>query len=777
MATYYWVGGSGTWDSTTTTNWAASSGGAGDAGVPTSADNVIFDANSNTGTDPFTVTMDSSFGDPTCLDFTASSLDGAMTLTGSKIIITGDIILPATNFSFSGSVNLEIWLQTKNVSITTNGTAVDVASFILFDGGNSGFALTLNDDLNLSGTPAFSGLMFQMTLGASLNLNNRTLTTDSVDLTNLNQINAYRLIFGSTGKIVLTNADASSWSWNDNSTSDTSKTHAYASGSCNLECTNGGGNLYINPPSTNSLGVTGAMFNVKVNGAGGTACSLGFSGGASTCLLKDLDCSGFSGQLNSFSSRSIAGNLTLSATMTLASSSTVPTIFNGTSNVTTNGKTLPFPCQLTGSMTLQDAFTMSNTLTFTINNTSGTATLNLNNFTFTSGLFSMSSTSSKVIAFGSTGKIVLSRAGIGTSTIWSAGVITNFSYTGTSRVETSGAGTGTRNFTHGSTSGGTESNAINLYIKTSPPTVVILGHFKDLDFTGSSSNLSQNSLTQLNVYGNLTLSATLTGTVGTSVGTAGGFHFKGGSGVTQYITTNGNNIGCGYYAFEGAATYVLNDNITATAASSEVVCGVYVFNGIFDSNDKTINVNALLFSPVYGAALMYLKSSSVTTRGLYFYTPVTYSATLYPGTSTITATNLLDTSLYFGTYNFNNVVVSTSGNTTYRYGGTIENFTHTVTSTRTMSFEAGKTFTFGTFNCTGTSSFRLTIQSATPGSTYTISKSNSTAVSLSYCTIKDFFAGTASVWKALTSNGNVNNGNNYGVQFTPPQGKGLQFFS
>ena len=777
MATYYWVGGDGTWDATATTNWAASSGGAGDAGVPTSADNVIFDANSNTGTDPFTVTMDSSFGDPECLDFTASSLDGAMTLTGSKIIITGDIILPATNFSFSGSVNLGIWLQTKNVSITTNGTAVNVASFILFDGGNSGFALTLNDDLNLSGTPAYLSFMFYMTLGASLNLNNRTLTTNNVDLTNLNQIDAYRLIFGSTGKIVLTNADGGWFAWNDNSTSDAGKTHAYASGSGNLECTNGGGNLYINPPSTNSLGVTGAMFNVKVNGAGGTACSLGFSGGASTCLIKDLDCSGFSGQLNSFSSKSIAGNLTLSAAMTIGSSASVPIIFNGTSNVTTNGKTIPVPCQLTGSMTLQDAFTMSNTLAFTINNTSGTATLNLNNFTFTSGNFVISNnTQTRVIAFGSTGKIVLSRAGTTTTTVWNCPNLTNFSFTGTSRVETSGAGTGTRNYLHGSTSGGAESNAINLYIKTSPPTVVILGHFKDLDFTGSSSNLTQNSLTQLSIYGNLTLSATITGTVGTGVGTNGGFHFKGGSGVTQYITTNGNNIGCGYYAFEGAATYVLSDNITATAASSEVVCGVYVFNGIFDSNDKTISVNALLLSPSSGPSQMYLRSSSVTTRDHYFYTPFSYSGTLYPGTSTITITgNSQD--IYFGGYNFNNVTVTASGNTTYRYGGTITNFTRTVTSTQTMTFEAGNTFTFGAFNCTGTASFRLTIQSLTPGSAYTFSKSNSTAVNLSYCTISDFFAGTASVWKALKSNGNINNGNNYGIQFTPPQGKGLQFFS
>lgn len=50
MATYYWVGGAGTWNNSATTNWASSSGGAGGAGVPTSADNVIFDSFSGSGT-------------------------------------------------------------------------------------------------------------------------------------------------------------------------------------------------------------------------------------------------------------------------------------------------------------------------------------------------------------------------------------------------------------------------------------------------------------------------------------------------------------------------------------------------------------------------------------------------------------------------------------------------------------------------------------------------------------------------------------------------------
>lgn len=50
MANRYWVGGSGTWNTTNTANWSATSGGAGGASVPTASDNAFFDANSGSGT-------------------------------------------------------------------------------------------------------------------------------------------------------------------------------------------------------------------------------------------------------------------------------------------------------------------------------------------------------------------------------------------------------------------------------------------------------------------------------------------------------------------------------------------------------------------------------------------------------------------------------------------------------------------------------------------------------------------------------------------------------
>lgn len=50
MANRYWVGGTGTWNTTSTTNWSATSGGASGASAPGAADIALFDANSGAGT-------------------------------------------------------------------------------------------------------------------------------------------------------------------------------------------------------------------------------------------------------------------------------------------------------------------------------------------------------------------------------------------------------------------------------------------------------------------------------------------------------------------------------------------------------------------------------------------------------------------------------------------------------------------------------------------------------------------------------------------------------
>lgn len=135
MASRFWVGGTGTWDASDTTHWAASSGGAGGQSVPGSTDTVTFDGSSGGGT----VTVN--FGglitiqSLTCgaftgtLDFAAN--DNSVTLTaaggfsgsgaGTRTINLGD-----------GTWTLSAVNPTWTMATTTNLTFNANASSIVF---------------------------------------------------------------------------------------------------------------------------------------------------------------------------------------------------------------------------------------------------------------------------------------------------------------------------------------------------------------------------------------------------------------------------------------------------------------------------------------------------------------------------------------------------------------------------------------------------------------------------------------------------------------------
>lgn len=173
MADRYWVGGSGSW-SVSTTNWSASSGGAGGASLPTSADDVIFDANSNIGTGAFTVTI------PTgttvnCRNFSTGgaggALDGTMTLafasSTATLNIYGSIATPAANFVKTGTGNLNFFATTTGQTVSLQGT-VPAFSAIVFNGVGGGWTLQT----------AISSGDWVLTAG-SLDTNGQTLTQNS----------------------------------------------------------------------------------------------------------------------------------------------------------------------------------------------------------------------------------------------------------------------------------------------------------------------------------------------------------------------------------------------------------------------------------------------------------------------------------------------------------------------------------------------------------------------------------------------------------------------
>jgi hypothetical protein len=135
--TRYWVGGTNTWDATTTTKWSASSGGAGGASVPTSADAVVFDTLSNATA--YTVTCTATQLRCGSLNM-AGPLSGNVTWAGSAPIAMHDnVTLAATGITrtYTGAITLSG--SSTGKTFTTNGVAL--ASTTTVNGVGCGWTL------------------------------------------------------------------------------------------------------------------------------------------------------------------------------------------------------------------------------------------------------------------------------------------------------------------------------------------------------------------------------------------------------------------------------------------------------------------------------------------------------------------------------------------------------------------------------------------------------------------------------------------------------------
>lgn len=164
MADRYWVGGTGSWDGTAGTKWSATSGGAGGASVPTSADDVFFNAASGAAV----VTI-------------AAGNIGARSIncTGFTGTITGTAAI-----SVAGSVTLA-----AAMTYTHNSTVTFTATGTLTTAGKTFSGVTVN------------GAGITLTLGDALNISTRTLTITQGTFTTANfNVTAGDIV--STGVIV-----------------------------------------------------------------------------------------------------------------------------------------------------------------------------------------------------------------------------------------------------------------------------------------------------------------------------------------------------------------------------------------------------------------------------------------------------------------------------------------------------------------------------------------------------------------------------------------------
>lgn len=156
MAARYWILGAGTWDSTNTANWSATSGGAGGASVPTSADTPIFDANSGSGLVTFTnggVTVGATTIDNSGIELSlgaAFTTSNALTLTRGTFT-TNNYNVTATALSSSNSNTRTINLGSSTVTLSGAGVNFATSTNLTLNAGTSQINLSSATAPSISG--------------------------------------------------------------------------------------------------------------------------------------------------------------------------------------------------------------------------------------------------------------------------------------------------------------------------------------------------------------------------------------------------------------------------------------------------------------------------------------------------------------------------------------------------------------------------------------------------------------------------------------------------
>ena len=634
MADRYWRGGTGTW-STSTTNWSATSGGAGGASAPTAADSVFFDQAAT-----YTVTMT---GALTCLDITVSA--GTVTFaTGSAptLAVSGSMSLVAgTVWNSTGTTTFNA--TTTGKTVTTNGVVFSGA--VTFNGVAG--AWTLGSALTTSATSTTT-----LTNGA-LNLGNFTLTTG---IFNSNNTNTRSIAFGSgnialvhttPGTTVLNLPDAGSFSWTGSGgfTADAAITRTYSSN------------------NTRSLNFW-SLPNLTLTGSG-TAVATFTTGSWFTTL--DLGTTAFN-----------PGTTTLNVTnLKLSSGGTYTGLtaqmrFTGT--VTPNGKTIAaFVVNLSsGTTTLAGALSTAVTATTTL--TKGT--LDLAGFTLTTGQFNATgdgSFSPRSVAFGS-GSIALVHTTAAT-TVLAIADARDFSCTGSGGFTADAAIT--RTYAVGTSFSDVGLVGPNLTLTGSGTAVATLttgGYFGTVNFDTTAFTLGT---TSLNLLG-LTLSAagTYTGLTANMRGT--GTITPNGKTIAAFTLTNssGTTTLAGALSTAVTATTTLNSGTLALA-------GFTLTTGIFSSSNSNTR------SVAFGSGSIALVHTTAGTTVLNLATATGLTCT---GTGGFTADAAITR-----TYSVGNLATSDAPNLTLTGSGTAVATLTTNSCFNTLNF-GSTAFTVATTN-------------------------------------------------------------------------------
>ena len=273
MADRYWVGGTGTWDASDTTNWSATSGGAGGASVPVAADRVFFNASSGAGT----CTLGA---DGTCQVINCTGYTGTIDFSTFKIVCVGNnttIVALGTTATFLGNKRFDMTYSGASGTRTYSGALGEANSPDVYItagtdtvncNGNvrnwdfTGFAGTMNGNFSI----IYGDLVMSstMTTGSSTNTfrffstngTTRNITTNGVTFN-------FPFLFDGIG---------GSWQLQDNITFASTRGITLSNGTLSLNNQNVTSGFFLSGAGTKTLDMGSGTWNII-----GTNATVGFT--------------------------------------------------------------------------------------------------------------------------------------------------------------------------------------------------------------------------------------------------------------------------------------------------------------------------------------------------------------------------------------------------------------------------------------------------------------------------------------------------------------------
>jgi len=710
MANRYWVGGTGTWDQTSTANWSTTSGGSAGASAPTYTDLVFFDDNSGGGTVDVQDTGGATY--PSCASLDFQGFTGSFDSSSGVLEVFGDITLSAE----AGS---DFTLFTPNIYGTTctlNTQNKDILDF--YAGGSS-------VTTGLEYSPTVTLYNNYLTCNGIFVFSQGTFTSDGYNVT------AQYFLWGTAGAVrsttinmqdnyfAITNSVTPGQGWSIAYHTSPSEVTVNIDNYSYIDFVNlVASAIFLYNGATSSISSLGKTYhNLYIDGTAdvtiyGDNTFYNISNGVQPVTVTFA--AGSTQTVTRFEVSGTSGNL---VTLNSTSPGTQFTLYRATGLVSVD------------YVSLQDSAATGGAIWYAGANSTNVS--NNTGWTFTA-------------------QPPVNRYWVGGTGTWDAIDISVWSATSggaggvyaPTRVDAVffDANSGSGTVTLDSTNGALEAGSLNC--------------------TGFTGTIVDFDYSPVNLYGNLTLGSG--GTYGISGQTVNLSFYSSGTMVSNGTSTP-------YLNIDADGLY-----ITLTLGDTFELSSLNIYNNaVFNTNNYNLTLNSffasagtlnlgsssITLSYFYTEPEVTVNAGTSTINMAYDVFQDPYDWEFYGGGHTYYNLNFLtdaDTGTEYGGVYDNNTFHSITNSVQPIDVAFVPNTTQTIT---------------GTFGVSGTAGNLVTLRSTLPGTQFTLSKSSGT-VSTDYLSLQDSAATGGAAWYAGTHSTNVSN--NTGWIFTAPPGPGGQ---